>query len=85
MDKDIFYKGKGCSECGGSGYVGRISINEVLVADEPIREAILRKASASEIKKIAMEHGMTTMLEDGFLKVQKGLTTIEEILRVINE
>lgn len=84
-DKQEFYKGVGCEACNGSGYKGRISINEVLVADEPIREAILRKASADEIKKIAMSRGMTTMFEDGFHKIEKGLTTIEEILRVIHE
>jgi type IV pilus assembly protein PilB len=82
---DVIYKGKGCNKCGGSGYSGRISINEVLVADDAIREAIIRKATASEINKIAIEHGMVTMLQDGFIKVKEGKTTIEEILRVIRE
>ncbi len=77
--------GKGCDKCNHSGYSGRICINEVLVADEKIREAILRKASAEELKKIAISNGMTTMLEDGLYKVELGLTTIEEILRVIHE
>jgi type II secretory ATPase GspE/PulE/Tfp pilus assembly ATPase PilB-like protein len=80
-----FYRGKGCKKCNESGYVGRISINEVLVADDTIREAILRKASAKEIKDIAVSHGMTTMFEDGFRKVTSGITSIEEILRVIQE
>lgn len=80
-----FSKGKGCDKCNHSGYSGRICINEVLVADDQIREAILRKASADELKKIAISHGMTTMLEDGIYKVELGLTTIEEILRVIHE
>lgn len=55
------------------------------MADTEIREAILRKASADEIKKIAIKNGMVTMLEDGFAKVKDGLTTIEEVLRVIHE
>ncbi|OGI57132.1 hypothetical protein A3B85_03310 [Candidatus Nomurabacteria bacterium RIFCSPHIGHO2_02_FULL_37_13] len=80
-----FYKGKGCQKCNMSGYSGRLCINEVLVADEVIREAILRKASASEIKNLAISRGMTTMLEDGFHKVKTGDTTIEEILRVVHE
>ncbi len=84
-EKDQFWKGSGCKKCGKSGYVGRISINEVLVADEYIKEAILRKASATEIKKIAMSRGMTTILEDGYKKATKGLTTIEEVLRVAYE
>jgi len=79
------HKGIGCAECNGSGYKGRICINEVLVADDVIREAILRKAPASEIKNIAVSHGMTTMFEDGFKKVQDGVTTLEEILRVVHE
>ena len=84
-DNDFVYKGRGCNECNDSGYSGRIGINEVLVSDNEIREAILRRASADEIKKIAIKNGMTTMLEDGFQKVKNGLTTIEEVLRVIHE
>ncbi|MEK7177073.1 MAG: GspE/PulE family protein [Patescibacteria group bacterium] len=86
FDKDsALYHGVGCGNCNNSGYAGRICINEVLVADDEIREAILRKASAGELKKIAIKNGMTTMLEDGFKKAQVGETTLEEILRVINE
>ncbi len=80
-----FFRGKGCEECSGTGYRGRIVINEVLVADEEIRAAILRKASASEIKDIAIKNGMTTMLVDGFKKAVEGKTTIEEVLRVTYE
>ncbi len=84
-NSDFVYKGKGCDECGKSGYRGRICINEVLVCDNEIREAILRRASANEIKKIAVKNGMVTMFEDGFKKVKEGLTTVEEVLRVIHE
>ena len=76
-------KGKGCEACNNSGYRGRVCINEVLVADPEIREAILNKASSADIKKIALKNGMTTMLDDGFEKVKKGLTTVEEVLRVV--
>ncbi len=79
------YKGKGCTECNGSGYKGRVCINEVLVADPEIREAILNKASSGEIRKIAIKNGMTTMLDDGFDKIRAGDTTIEEVLRVVHE
>jgi type II secretory ATPase GspE/PulE/Tfp pilus assembly ATPase PilB-like protein len=77
--------GKGCDACQESGFRGRIGINEVLVVDDEVREAILRKESAVVIKKIAIKNGMTTMLEDGMHKVAAGLTTKEEVLRVINE
>ncbi len=82
---DVFYRGAGCEACGGSGYQGRICVSEVLVADSTIREAIMRKASATELRKLAVKGGMTTMLEDGFAKAIAGETTIEEILRVVYE
>jgi type II secretory ATPase GspE/PulE/Tfp pilus assembly ATPase PilB-like protein len=84
-DHVVFYFGAGCEQCNGTGYQGRISVNEVLVATSPIRDAILRRAGAGEIKQIAIESGMTTMLEDGFRKATEGTTTLEEILRVIYE
>lgn len=83
--ESVIYRGEGCAECNGSGYSGRICIKEVFVADDEIREAILKKASANELKKIAVKNGMTTMAEDGFQKVLNGETTIEEVLRVVHE
>jgi type II secretory ATPase GspE/PulE/Tfp pilus assembly ATPase PilB-like protein len=81
-----FYKGKGCDECRGSGFKGRIGINEVLVVDGKVRDAILKKGVRFSHKNIAIEDGMTTMFEDGFEKALKGLTTISEVLRtMINE
>lgn len=82
--RDFFY-GKGCSSCGNSGYFERMGIYEVLEINDFIREAILRHADAGEIKKIAIKNGMTTLLADGFKKAVAGLTTIEEVLRVIRE
>ncbi len=79
------FVGKGCEDCNGSGFSGRIGIYEVLVAEENIRDAIIRKASAAELKKIAIQNGMTTMLEDGFEKVAEGMTTPEEVLQVVHE
>ncbi|MBI2514650.1 type II/IV secretion system protein [Candidatus Wolfebacteria bacterium] len=80
-----FYKGAGCGECNQSGYKGRIGIYEVLEMDDAVRAAVLRKADASEIREIAVKNGMTTMIKDGLEKVMAGVTTIEEILRVIHE
>jgi type IV pilus assembly protein PilB len=79
------FVGTGCSSCVDSGYASRISVNEVLTADASVKDAILRRASASELRAIAVANGMTTMLEDGMQKVRNGLTTIEEVLRVIHE
>lgn len=80
--KTTVYYGANCEECGNSGYSGRIGIYEVMLVDDEIRMAILRRASSDEIKKIAIKNGMTTMIEDGMKKVFEGITTIEEILRV---
>lgn len=77
------YEGKGCDECAGAGYRGRIGVNEVLVADTALREAILQKASAEELRTLAVARGMTTMLEDGAGKVRSGMTSIAELLRVV--
>jgi len=79
------YNGKGCKVCDQSGYRGRIGIYEVLEMDDDIRDAIMHRASADEIRQIAIKNGMVTMIEDGFKKAADGLTTIEEILRAIHE
>ena len=84
-DDQMFFRGKGCEKCNGSGYLGRLSINEVLVADDEIREAIVSKASSCVIRKLAIKNGMITMLEDGYQKALTGETTIDEIIRVIHE
>ena len=79
------YHGKGCDHCINTGYKGRLVINEVLTIDNEIREALLNKAPASTIKKIAVKNGMTPMVEDGIKKALEGLTTFEEILRVVHD
>lgn len=82
---EIFYRGRGCGLCSQSGYLGRICINEVLMVDNAMRDAILKKASARELRGLAIKNGMATMIDDGFEKVRQGITTIEELLRVIHE
>jgi type II secretory ATPase GspE/PulE/Tfp pilus assembly ATPase PilB-like protein len=84
-DHRDFFQGKGCSVCHDTGYLGRMGIYEILEMSDFIREAIMRRADANEVKKIAVKNGMVTLLEDGFLKAIDGRTTIEEILRVIHE
>lgn len=83
--RHVFYCGQGCEKCNHTGYLGRIGIQEVMIIDGPIREAVLQKAPASTIHAIAVKQGMTTMIEDGLEKVKKGITTIEEILRMLHE
>ncbi len=80
-----FYSPKGCAECNNSGYRGRIAIHEVLEVKDSIRALIMNRASAQDIKDQAVKDGMTTMVEDALVKAGKGLTSIEEILRVVHE
>ncbi|HUW21737.1 MAG TPA: ATPase, T2SS/T4P/T4SS family [Candidatus Bathyarchaeia archaeon] len=76
------YRGKGCPVCNNTGYMERVGIFEVLPVSEKIGRLILERASAAEIEKQAVEEGMITMKQDGYLKVIEGLSTMEEILRV---
>jgi len=85
LEEQKFYKGKGCNQCNHKGFVGRIGIFEVLPVNDRIRELIVQKATAEEIQKAAEEDKMITMLQDGLDKVSSGLTTIEEVLRVVRE
>jgi type IV pilus assembly protein PilB len=86
LDKNHPYaEGKGCDRCGHTGYRGRLGIYEVLIVDGAIREAVLNKATASDIRRIAIEQGMTTMIADGIQKAKNGLTTISEVLRILHE
>lgn len=81
----VLYRGKGCKECGNTGYLGRIGIYETINVSANIAGMILERATAVEIEKRAKEEGLITMIQDGYLKVIDGITTIEEILRVAQE
>jgi len=76
------YDGPGCFECGGTGFRGRSAITELLDLTEPIRELILDKRPASEIKRKAREDGMTSLRESALEKVAEGSTTLKEINKV---
>ena len=76
------YKGAGCSLCHGTGYSGRIGLFEVLEVTKEVKKLITEKADSDIILKKAIDEGMTTMLDDGLMKVAKGVTTIQEVLRV---
>jgi len=79
-----FYKGKGCAKCNGRGYKGRTTIIEVLPMTINSRNLVLKGASTDDVKVKAIEEGMRPILIDGWIKVLKGITTLEEIMRVTN-
>jgi type II secretion system protein E len=80
--RDMFFEGTGCPACKFTGYKGRTAIYEIIVMDDDIRNMVLKRASANEIKERALKNGMRTLLDDGLIKVRRGLTTIKEVLRV---
>jgi type IV pilus assembly protein PilB len=73
----------GCSACGNTGYKGRMAVHEVMSMTEEIERLTVQRASSDDIKRVAVEQGMTTLRDDGLTKVLRGLTTIEEIGRVV--
>ena len=77
-----FWKGSGCEECRLLGYQGRMGIHELLIVTESIRPLIMSRAPASTIAHEAIRGGMRTLRQDGWKKVNAGLTTLEEVLRV---
>jgi len=78
-----FFKGKGCKECSFTGYIGREMVSEVLVISEAISHMIAMNKDKTEIIKVAKNQGFVSMIEDGINKVKNGITTLEEILRVV--
>lgn len=80
-----FFRGKGCEQCNNTGYYGRVGIFEVLSVSEKIVKLILERAPAIEIEKQAVEEGMMTMLQDGYLRVVEGVSTMEEVVRVVRD
>jgi len=82
IDSFVPMKGKGCDACGGTGYKGRLALYEVMTVSEGIRELILRGANANELKRAAVEEGMITLRRSGIEKIKKGITTLEEVVRV---
>jgi general secretion pathway protein E len=79
------FRGKGCTDCRGTGYRGRMGIYELFVITEEARRLILQKAPTGTIRRLAMERGMVTLRDDGWAKARAGVTTVEEIRRVTQE
>ena len=83
LSESTFQHGTGCKECRQSGYRGRTAIFELLDIDDKLRELITRPPTTDELRAAAVEAGMTTMLRDGIEKAAQGITTVEEVLRVL--
>ncbi len=85
IEDTTFWRGSGCAQCGHEGYKGRLGIYEILDVTPDIAKLINSEANSFDIQKQAVKEGMVTMIEDGFIKAVKAMTTIEEILRVTKD
>jgi type IV pilus assembly protein PilB len=77
------YDAVGCKVCSETGYRGRVSINEILLVSEEIQRMAVERRPSDEIARVAIEQGMRTLRQDGMEKVRQGMTTLEEVLRVV--
>ncbi len=77
------FHGVGCDRCAGTGYTGRVAVHEVLTMTDEVAELVIARAPAEAIAKLAATQGMSTLRDDGMRKVAEGLTSIEELMRVI--
>ncbi len=79
---DQVWVGKGCDKCRNTGYAGRLGLYELLILDDTLRDTIAGNPSVTEFRRTCVERGMSTLRQDGFAKVAKGQTTVDEVLRV---
>jgi general secretion pathway protein E len=79
------WRGAGCETCLGSGYRGRVAIFELMETNEELRKLIMRDADAGELTAAARKNGMQSLREDGWEKVERGVTTVDEVVRVTQE
>jgi type IV pilus assembly protein PilB len=79
----VIYQPAGCPNCSNTGYRGRIAVHEVMMVTEEIERLTVARSSSAEIGRMARQQGMITLREDGWEKVKMGLTSVEEILRVV--
>ena len=76
-----FYKGEGCNTCSGTGFKGRQGLYEVMLVNSAIRKAIMADAGTDELREVALDNGMLTLRMDGLKKVERGATTLEEVIK----
>lgn len=79
--RTTFHRGEGCDECDGSGYKGRQGLYEVMAMSPRLRKAIMEEKSTDELRDIALDEGMLTLRMDGLKKVERGITTLEEVIK----
>ncbi len=84
-EPDRFFEGRGCERCSNTGYTGRIGIYELMPINDDLRKLTIGKADSNQLRKKALESGMRSLRDDGWLKVRQGITSIAEVLRVTQD
>jgi len=79
--RTTFYKGEGCDQCGNVGYRGRCGFYEVMIMSPSLRKAIMNEMGTDELRELARSEGMLTLREDGLKKVERGITSLEEVIK----
>ena len=85
LDASNHWHAPGCDKCRNTGYSGRVGIYELLVVDDQLRDIVARNPNVAEFRRLCLERGMVSLQSDGMFKVGKGLTTVQEVLRVTKE
>jgi type IV pilus assembly protein PilB len=83
IEPGTFYRGTGCDECRGTGYFGRTSVFEIMMIDDTISSAIVRRESAGELRRLARSLGIKSLRDDAIRKAREGITTLEEVIRAV--
>jgi type II secretory ATPase GspE/PulE/Tfp pilus assembly ATPase PilB-like protein len=82
-EEGTYYHAVGCEMCSYTGYRGRVAVFEVIPLDDDLRQMIVSRVPHHELKRASIAKGMTTMFQDGMQKASRGITTIDEVLRVV--
>ena len=82
FSSEEMWKGKGCDRCRKTGYTGRLGLYELLVMTDEMRDMVTRNLDVTQLRRHCREHGLITLRQDGFMKAKKGMTTVDEVLRV---
>ncbi len=83
VDADVLYRAVGCTQCAGTGYRGRVALVELMLVSEDIERMTVERRSADDIRKVAIEQGMRSLRDDGMIKARAGVTSLEEVLRIV--
>ena len=83
VQSTTFYTGQGCDHCADTGYHGRVAVTELLMSDEVTREGVIQKMRTRKLRDLAIDQGMTTLWQNALAKVQRGVTSMDEVIRIV--